>query len=214
MRMFHHGCMHLFPQVRRNTHCRDRTRRGKHHFVPILCSGSNLAFFPLGCTAVPGLELGTRLLFVDWITDEITPLSMWRLPRRRTEIAMNHSLVEGSDRWTILPVIWLESRRRFPSFRHELARQTVSVTGRNQSRAFLWSCALGVEPCSISLSSSGTNVVLRQQSWWLWRKVAVIWIFWRRHCCVQFCERWQWIVRNEQLISWGPGQFWSKCTSV
>jgi len=105
MRMFHHGCMHLFPQVRRNTHCRDRTRRGKHHFVPILCSGSNLAFFPLGCTAVPGLELGTRLLFVDWITDEITPLSMWRLPRRRTEIAMNHSLIKGSDRWTILPVI-------------------------------------------------------------------------------------------------------------
>jgi len=59
--MFCHGRTHLLPQVHRNMHCRDGTRRGKHHFVPILCSGSNLVFFPLGCTAVPGLEIGTRL---------------------------------------------------------------------------------------------------------------------------------------------------------
>jgi len=70
---------------------------------------------------------------------------------------------EDSDRWTILPVIRLESRWRFPSFRHELARQTVSVTGRNRSCAFLWSCVLSVALCSIPLSSSGTNIVLRRR---------------------------------------------------
>jgi len=70
VRMFCHDDAHLLPQAHRNAHCHDRTRRGKHHFVPILCSGSNLVSFPLGCTVVPGLELGTRLWFVDWITDE------------------------------------------------------------------------------------------------------------------------------------------------
>jgi len=50
--------------------------------------------------------------------------------------------------------------------------------GQNQSRAFLWSCVLGFALCSILLSSSGADIVLCQQSWWLWRKEAVIWIFW------------------------------------
>jgi len=76
VRMFRHGETLLLPQAHRNMHYRDETRRGKHHFVPISCSGSNLASFPLGCTAVPGPELGTRLWFVDWITDETAPLSL------------------------------------------------------------------------------------------------------------------------------------------
>jgi len=58
-------------------------------------------------------------------------------PRWQTEMARNHSLIKGSDRWTILPVIQSDSQWRFPSFRCELSRQTVSVTGRNQSHAFL-----------------------------------------------------------------------------
>jgi len=61
VRLFHHCNTLLLPQVRRNVQHRDRTRHGKHHFVPILCSGSNLASFLLGCTTVPDLELWTRL---------------------------------------------------------------------------------------------------------------------------------------------------------
>jgi len=48
---------------------------GTQLFRSNLCSGFDLVSFPLGCTSVPGLELGTRLWFVDWITDEIVPLS-------------------------------------------------------------------------------------------------------------------------------------------
>ena len=119
------------------------------------------------------------------------------------------------DRWTILPVIQLESQWRFTSFRHELVRQTVSVTGWNQHRDFLWSCALGVALCSVPLSSS---------VWWKHCALLTILMTVKKRsghldhlekaCCVQFYKWWQWIVRNEQLISWGSGQFWSKCTSA
>ena len=40
-------------------------------------SALDLASCSLGCTAVPGPELGTRLGFLDSITDEIVPLSGW-----------------------------------------------------------------------------------------------------------------------------------------
>jgi len=92
-------------------------------------------------------------------------------------VAVSTATCHG-DTWTILPLIWLESPWQFTTFGHKLARQTVSVTGWNQSRAFLWSCVLGFAPHSVLLTSSGANVVLRRQSWWLWRKEAVIWIFW------------------------------------
>ena len=48
---------------------------GTQRFRSNLCSGFDLVSFPLWCTLVPGLELGTRLWFVDWITDEIVLLS-------------------------------------------------------------------------------------------------------------------------------------------
>ena len=83
-----------------------------------------------------------------------------------------------TDRWTILPMIPLESQWEFTSFRHELARQTVHVAGRNQSRTFLWSCVLGFARCGVLLSSSGADIVLHWWSWWVWRKEAVIWVFW------------------------------------
>jgi len=44
-------------------------------FVPFLCSGFDLASCSLGCTLVPGLELGAPLGFLDCITDEIGPVS-------------------------------------------------------------------------------------------------------------------------------------------
>jgi len=49
---------------------------GTQRFCSNLCSGSNLVSLPLGRTTVLGLELGTRLRFVVWITDEIVPLSL------------------------------------------------------------------------------------------------------------------------------------------
>jgi len=49
---------------------------GTHRFRSTLCSALDLVSFPLGRTSVLGLELGTRLPFVVWITDEIAPLSV------------------------------------------------------------------------------------------------------------------------------------------
>ena len=49
---------------------------GTQRFRSNLCSRFNLVSFPLGCTLVLGLELGTRLWFVDWVMDEIVPLSL------------------------------------------------------------------------------------------------------------------------------------------
>mgnify|MGYP007080228534 CR=1 FL=1 len=49
---------------------------GTQHLVLFLCSGFNPVSSSLWCTAVLGLELGTRLWFVDWITDEIALLSL------------------------------------------------------------------------------------------------------------------------------------------
>jgi len=54
---------------------------GTHRFRSTLCSALDRASFPLGRTSVLGLELGTRLPFVVWITGEIMPLS---LPSIRT----------------------------------------------------------------------------------------------------------------------------------
>jgi len=56
---------------------------GTHRFRSTLCSGLDLVSFPLGRTSVLGLELGTRLWFVGWITDEIVPLSRTLLPSGR-----------------------------------------------------------------------------------------------------------------------------------
>jgi len=76
-------------------------------------------------------------------------------------------------RWMILAVIQLDSLWWFTSFRHKLARQTVSVTGQSQSCTFLWSCALGCMLLrSMLLSSSGTNNALcrRKRSFWIFRE--------------------------------------------
>jgi len=43
---------------------------GTQRFRSNLCSGFDRVSFPSGHTLVPGLELGTRLWFVDWIMDE------------------------------------------------------------------------------------------------------------------------------------------------
>jgi len=76
VRMFRHGEMLLLPHARRIAQHRDGTRRGNSHFRSTLCSALDLASFPSGRTSVLGLELGTRLWFLDWITGEITPLSL------------------------------------------------------------------------------------------------------------------------------------------
>jgi len=81
VRMFRHGEMLLLPHARRIMRHRNRTRRGNCRFRSTLCSAFDLASFPLGRTSVLGLELGTRLPFVVWTKDEITPLS---LPSIRT----------------------------------------------------------------------------------------------------------------------------------
>jgi len=49
---------------------------GTHRFRSTLCSALDFVSFPLGRTSVLGLEIGTRLPFVVWITGEIAPLSM------------------------------------------------------------------------------------------------------------------------------------------
>jgi len=49
---------------------------GTHRFCSNLCSGFDLVSLSLGRTSVLGLELGTRLRFMDWITDEIVSLSL------------------------------------------------------------------------------------------------------------------------------------------
>jgi len=79
VRMFRHGEILLLPHARRIAQHRDRTHRGNSHFRSTLCSALDLVSFPLGRTSVLGLELGTQLWFVDWITGEIVPLS----PRKR-----------------------------------------------------------------------------------------------------------------------------------
>jgi len=48
---------------------------GTQRFCSNLCSGFHLVSFPLGRTSALGLELGTWLWCVDWITGEIAPLS-------------------------------------------------------------------------------------------------------------------------------------------
>jgi len=50
---------------------------GTHRFCSTLFSAFDIVSFPLGRTSVLGLELGTRLPFVVWITGEIVPLSSW-----------------------------------------------------------------------------------------------------------------------------------------
>jgi len=49
---------------------------GTHRFRSNLCCRFHLVSFPLGHTSTLGLELGTQLWFVDWITDEIVSLSV------------------------------------------------------------------------------------------------------------------------------------------
>jgi len=48
---------------------------GTQCFHSTLRSGLDLVSFPLGHTSALGLELGTRLWFIDWITGEIALLS-------------------------------------------------------------------------------------------------------------------------------------------
>jgi len=87
VRMFRHGETLLLPHARRIVQHRDRTRRGNSHFRSTLCSALDLASFPSGQTSVLGLELRTRLRFVDWITGEIAPLSKLTRPSTMTNRA-------------------------------------------------------------------------------------------------------------------------------
>jgi len=77
VRMFCHGDMLLLPHARRITQHRDGTLRGNSacpfHFVFWIGS----CIFSFRVTSALGLELGTRLWFVNWITGEIAPLSCW-----------------------------------------------------------------------------------------------------------------------------------------
>jgi len=59
------------------------------------------------------------------------------------------------DRWTILPVIWLESWRGFSSFRHELLRQRVSRRSKSIPRFF------------VELLAECT--AMQRSAWFLWR---------------------------------------------
>jgi len=65
---------------------------GTQCFHSNLCCGFDLVSFPLGCTLVQGLQLGTRLWFVDWIMDEIAPLSL-RVGRSQKERQ------RGTEKW-------------------------------------------------------------------------------------------------------------------
>jgi len=65
MTISHNGDMLLLPHACRIVQHRDRTRRGNSHFCSTLCSALDLVSFPSGRTSVLGLELGTRLRFVD-----------------------------------------------------------------------------------------------------------------------------------------------------
>ena len=54
----------------------------------------NLASCSLGCTLVPGLELGSRLKFLGWIMDEIAPLSLWLHFVKPTELHYPATLLQ------------------------------------------------------------------------------------------------------------------------
>jgi len=115
---------------------------------------------------------------------------------------MRNIYISG-HRWTILPVIQLESWWRFTSFRHELARQTVSVTWQSQSGTFLWSCVLGhmslrsMLPSSSSTKSVASTIpmtpVKKKWSIWIFRKDMLRASLWRvvvnfQKCAVGFDE--------------------------
>jgi len=99
-RMFRHGEMLLLPHARRIAQHRDRTRCGNSHFRSTLCSALDLVSFPSGRTSVLGLELGTRLRFVDWITGEIAPLSGFgqQLPWQQWTFHISMSLAVASKK--------------------------------------------------------------------------------------------------------------------
>ena len=148
----------------------------------------------------------SRLHLVDSL-----PWSLTTQPEER-KLSPSSSIAWKMDNFA---QIRLKLWRRFPSFRHESTRQTGPVTHRLKSIPH-FSVELRTECCAV------------------WRSTQFLWCWWQaswvilmtvekrsdhldlleKACHAQFCERWQWIVRNEQLISWGPGQFWSKCTSV
>jgi len=79
--MVTHSCYHM-PVGSHNVvieHC-----VGTQSFYSTLYSGLDVVSFPSVRTSALGLELGTRLWFVDWITGEIAPLSIlatcWTCP--------------------------------------------------------------------------------------------------------------------------------------
>ena len=94
---------------------------------------------------------------------------------------LHHTILKHQkETCAILPVIRPESRWRFPSFRHELVRKPACVTSWKPFCDLLWSCTLSSMLCGIPLGSPGADNEQRRQSWWLWRKEAVIWILLRR----------------------------------
>jgi len=130
-------------------------------------------------------------LLICWqIGSLIAVFQLWLFIRPGRSMPASPTTDSPSDRCAILPVIQWKSRCRFTSFRLELARQMVAVTGQNQSSTFLWSCVLGFAMCSVPLSSSGANIIALQ-SWWLERKEVVIWIFREhmKHCSWKFTPK-------------------------
>jgi len=105
VRMFRHGEMLLLPHARRIVQHRDRRRRGNSHFHSTLCSALDLVSFPSGRTSVLGLELGTRLRFVDWITGEIAPLS--KLSKKARTLPPSLCL-QAHNLKRLLKIAWLE----------------------------------------------------------------------------------------------------------
>jgi len=153
--------------------------------------GAYLLFWKWWSRSCSGMRMMIKSLWsnrrkstrMKWLTrrhQAMAPMLMWRLACGRMGIATNHILIEGSERWAILPVIWPKSRWQFPSFWHELVRNPACVTSWKPFCDLLWSCALSSMLRSIPLGSPGANNEQRWQSWWLWRKEAAIWIFWRR----------------------------------
>jgi len=76
---------------------------GTRRFRSTICSALDLVSFPWGRTSVLGLELGTQLWFVDWITGEIIPLSVsFQLFVHRLTDPQAKIFVDGA--WQSLPI--------------------------------------------------------------------------------------------------------------
>jgi len=118
------------------------------------------------------------------------------------------------ERWTILPVIRPKPRWWFPPIWTRVHQKDGSC--RRLKALLHFSVKLHTKCCAMWRST-----------WFLWcwcqAALTILMTVKKRSghldllekaYHVQCCEQWQQIVQNEQLISWGSGQFGSKCTSA